>query len=100
MFEDDMTTPSSASGNKGRLITMHGDASGNSAAVRITADGSYNGADTQKFITFVFNCQTTKPSSVLINGKKSRYIYDEENHTVALTFKWKVEKPTTITLKK
>jgi alpha-glucosidase (family GH31 glycosyl hydrolase) len=100
MFEDDMTTPSSASGNKGRLITMQGDASGNSAAVRITADGSYNGADTQKIITFVFNCQTTKPSSVLINGKKSRFIYDEENHTVALTFKWKVEKPTTITLKK
>jgi hypothetical protein len=95
-----MTTPSSISGNKGRLITMLGDASGSSVDVRLSAEGTYNGADTQKIITFVFNCQSAKPASVSVNGKNARYIYDADNHTVAVTFKWKVDKPATITLKK
>jgi hypothetical protein len=100
LFEDDMATPSSISGNKGRLITMLGDASGSSVDVRLSAEDTYNGADTQKIITFVFNCQSAKPASVSVNGKNARYIYDADNHTVAVTFKWKVDKPATITLKK
>jgi alpha-glucosidase (family GH31 glycosyl hydrolase) len=100
MFEDDMTTPSSVTANKGRLITMLGDATGNSVDVSLSANGTYNGADTQKIITFVFNCQSAKPASVSVNGRKVRYIYDSDNNTVAVTFKWKVDKTATITLKK
>lgn len=100
MFEDDMVTPTSESGNAGRLITMLGDATGNSVDVKISAEGTYQGADLQKMLTFVFNCQTAKPATVLVNGKKARYVYDAENHAVSVTFKWKVEKPITIVLKK
>jgi hypothetical protein len=100
MFEDDMMTPTSESGNAGRLITMLGDATGNSVDVKISAEGTYQGADLQKMLTFVFNCQTAKPATVLVNGKKARYVYDAENHAVSVTFKWKVEKPITIVLKK
>lgn len=94
MFEDDFRTPSTLSHNQGRLITMTGDARGNTTAVSFKAEGQYPGMDpkAKKQITLVVNNQTSKPRKVTVNGRGAKYVYNAQAHTVTVTLGWKTDR--------
>ena len=98
IFEDTMRLPSSVTGNAGRVITLTGDTTANSVQVTLSANGTYEGADTAKQITLVIEQQTRRPAKVTVNGRKTRFTYSSDSRTLSIPFTWKIAKDATVTV--
>ena len=99
LFEDDVTSPSSKSANKGLEMTMTGNASDESVRVVFKSTGTYPGVEPVKNITLVVNNIGDKPKSVTVNGRKIKdYTFEEKSSTVTVVFRWNTTVPTAVKL--
>lgn len=100
LFEDDVTSPSSKTANKGLEMTLTGMATDEDVIFRLKADGSYPGMTPKKNITLVVYNIGAKPNTVTINGKRFKnFTFEEDASTVTLTFSWDINTPTSVKLK-
>lgn len=99
MFEDDMTRPSAATGNQGRLVTFTGDTTGKMLTVTCEAEGTYPGAKAEKTVTLIINNQKEEPRAVEANKHNVRYTYDKKAATVTVTLLWKMAKPMQVVIR-
>ncbi len=99
MFEDDVTTPSSKSGNQGLEMTMSGTATDKDVTVIFKSSGSYPGMDRVKNITLVVNNLGNKPKQVTINGKKVKdFTFEDATSAATVVFRWDTAIPTSVKL--
>lgn len=100
LFEDDVTSPSSKTANKGLEMTLTGMATDEDVIFRLKAHGSYPGMTPKKNITLVVYNIGAKPNTVTINGKRFKnFTFEEDASTVTLTFSWDINTPTSVKLK-
>lgn len=100
LFEDDMTTPSAKSGNKGLLIEMSGvTLDDNMTEISFRAEGGYEGMKTVKKINLVLHGISSAPYEVLLNGKKAKFNYDAATKTLKTEFSYNTEEPVKVLIK-
>lgn len=100
LFEDDLKTPSSLSGNEGRLITFSARNLDKEITVDLSAEGTYPGASTIKTITFQFRGLSKEPRWIEVDGKNARMTYDKATGTASVSFVWNLSRPAVILLKR
>lgn len=99
LFEDDRTTPSAKSDNKGLEMTISGLWHGKEMTVDFNAEGTYTGMNPRKNMTLVINGVDKSPRHVLINGTNTRFVYDNKKSTLTVSFLWNVTTPANMVVK-
>lgn len=99
MFEDDRKSTTSLADNTYSLITFRGIADNGTYEINVSNDGTYAEAPSKKELTFVIHNVESKPSQVLVNGKKLRgksISFNAKASTLTVAFDWEVATPATI----
>ena len=99
MFEDDGRSTRSLADGAYSLVTFRGDATMERISIEVSAEGTYHGAPSAKDLRFVIHLLDGKPSTVSVDGRKTRkWKYDEKAHTLTLDLRWTVANPLNITI--
>lgn len=99
MFEDDGRSTRSLADGAYSLVTFRGDATMERISIEVSAKGTYPGAPSAKDLRFVIHLLDGKPSTVSVDGRKTRkWKYDEKAHTLTLDLRWTVANPLNITI--
>jgi alpha-glucosidase (family GH31 glycosyl hydrolase) len=99
LFEDDCKSATSLEKDEYSLITFSGLETSESYEIKVSNEGTYTGAPTQKQLTFVIYNVDSKPRQVVVDGKKLRgkaVKYNAEASTLTITFDWTVSANTSL----
>ena len=99
LFEDDCKSATSLEKDEYSLITFSGLETSESYEIKVSNEGTYTGAPTQKQLTFVIYNVDSKPRQVIVDGKKLRgkaVKYNAEASTLTITFDWTVSANTSL----
>ena len=99
LFEDDCKSATSLGKDEYSLITFSGLETSESYEIKVSNEGTYTGAPTQKQLTFVIYNVDSKPRQVVVDGKKLRgkaVKYNAEASTLTITFDWTVSANTSL----
>jgi hypothetical protein len=103
LFEDDCKSATSLEKDEYSLITFSGLETSESYEIKVSNEGTYTGAPTQKQLTFVIYNVDSKPRQVVVDGKKLRgkaVKYNAEASTLTITFDWNVSANASLTIVK
>ena len=99
LFEDDCKSATSLGKDEYSLITFSGLETSESYEIKVSNEGTYTGAPTQKQLTFVIYNVDSKPRQVVVDGKKLRgkaVKYNADASTLTITFDWTVSANTSL----
>lgn len=100
LFEDDRTTPSAKSGNKGLCINFAGDCTDSDQyVVTVSSEGEYPGMTTTKSLDLVLHGVSKQPRKVTVNDTKTDFTYDKTKRSVRVAFSYETGTSTKIVIK-
>ena len=100
LFDDNRLTPGTIEAGQYRLIHFHAMAWKNRILIKVTSEGTYEGAPEEVELDFKINCMTTSPRTVKVNGHKSKFEFDRNTHLFQLPVTFTPGKELVIELKR
>lgn len=98
MFEDDRTTPSAKSENKGVLTTFTANSEKGKTLISITSVGSSKGVAPRKTITLKVHGLKSKPNGIKVGEVFAKFDYDKATGVATTTFNYLAGHPLYITI--